>query len=97
MRKPHHGRGGSRHIGRTREKLAKILSECLGLDCDPSDLRPATGRNRTDRSLDIYCWEVFTKTKSGMVFVAGCWETMTECVQSGKVGCKDGEIYPVND
>lgn len=95
VRQPHHGRGGSKHIGRTRQRLAKILSECLELDCRPEDLKPATGRWRTDWRMDTYRWEVFTRTKAGMVFVAGCWESMSDCVKAGKVEVVNGEIFPV--
>ena len=93
-RLPHHGRGGSRHVGRIRIKLAKILSDSLDLDCQPEDLVPATGRGRTDRSLDLYAWEVFTKKKNGVGFVAGSFFTMTECVKAGKVSLSYEEIVP---
>jgi hypothetical protein len=95
MRQPHHGRGGSRHIGRIRTRLAKIISRDLGIDCQPEHLRPATGSWRTDWRLDVYRWEVFARTKSGQPFVAGCWESMTDCVKAGAVRYDgDGEIYP---
>ena len=94
-RLPHHGRGGSRHIGRTRIRLAKILSECLGLNCEPEDLSPTQGRYRCDKTLDIYTWEVFTKTKSGIGFVAGSFSTMGDCVKAGAVTVDQGEISPV--
>ena len=83
----------SQGIGRTRIKLAKILSDCLGIDCQPEELQPATGANRTDRRLDIYCWEVFSKYKNGLPFVAGSYDTMTDCVKAGKVKLSDGEIF----
>lgn len=92
-RLPHHGRGGSRHVGRVRIKLAKILSDCLELNCEPEELKPSTGVYRSG-GIDCYAWEVFTKTKTGVIFVAGCFATMTECVKAGKVKLSNGEIYP---
>lgn len=80
-------------VGKTRVKLAKIVSDCLGIDCQPEDLQPAKGANRTNKSLDIYAWEVFAKHHNGVPFVAGCFETMTECVKAGKVHLNAGEIY----
>lgn len=83
-------------IGKTRFKLAKIVSESLGIDCQPEDLQPATGANRTNKRLDVYAWEVFARHHNGVPFVAGCFETMTECVKSGKVCLIKGEIYSGN-
>jgi hypothetical protein len=80
-------------VGAIRIKLAKIVSECLGINCQPEDLQPATGANRTNRSLDIYAWEVFARHHSGVPFVAGAFETMTECVKAGKVYLFRGEIH----
>ncbi len=80
-------------IGATRVKLAKIVSESLGIDCQPEDLKPATGANRTNKALDIYAWEVFARRHNGVPFVAGAFETMTECVKAGKVYIHKGEIY----
>lgn len=80
-------------IGKTRIKLAKIVSESLNIHCEPEDLKPATGANRTNKALDIYAWEVFAKHHNGVPFVAGCFETMGECVKAGKVHLSKGEIY----
>ncbi len=80
-------------VGKTRIKLAKIVSDSLGIDCQPEDLQPASGANRTNKSLDIYAWEVFARHRNGVPFVAGCFETMTECVKAGKVCLYKGEIY----
>jgi hypothetical protein len=93
-KQPHHGRGGSRHIGRVRIRLAEILSECLELDCQPEDLSPTQGRYRIEKGWDIYSWEVFTRTKTGLTFVAGSWDTMTDCVKAGKVSISEGIISP---
>ena len=81
------------NIGKTRVKLAKIVSECLGIICNPEDLQPAKGANRTNKSLDIYAWEVFATHQNGVPFVAGCFETMTQCVKAGAVYLHKGEIY----
>jgi hypothetical protein len=81
-------------VGKTRIKLAKIVSDSLGIDCQPEDLQPASGANRTNKSLDIYAWEVFARHRdSDVPFVAGCFETMGECVKAGKVCLIKGEIY----
>jgi hypothetical protein len=80
----------------TRKKLAKILRDCLGFDCEWDDLRPAKGAWRTNWRLDVYRWELYCQ-KDGQPFVAGCWWTMTECVKAGAVEYdkKEMEIYPV--
>jgi len=81
-------------VGKTRVKLAKIVSDCLGLDCHPEDLQAARGAWRTDKRLDVYAWEVTTNRRgSGMPFWAGCFDTMTDCVKAGFVHLHDGEIY----
>lgn len=79
-------------IGATRIKLAEIVSKCLGVECTPNDLYPARGAWRTDVRLDVYRWEVVA-TKGNIPFVAGCWDTMTDCVKAGAVHCVDGVIY----
>jgi hypothetical protein len=79
-----------------RKKLARILRDCLGVDCEWDDLRPAKGAWRSNWRLDTYRWELYC-TKDGQPFVAGCWWTMTECVKAGAVEYdkKEMEIYPV--
>jgi hypothetical protein len=91
-RLPHHGRGGSEHVGRTRIRLAKIISESLGIQCEPEELKPAGGRQRNNTTrYDGYAWEVFANN-DGRTFVAGSFDTMTECVKAGKVKLSKGEI-----
>lgn len=93
-RLPHHGRGGSKHIGRTRTKLAQIISDSLDIDCQPEDLMPATGRHKNNTCIyDSYAWEMFTATKTGIPIVYGSFDTMTECVKAGQVELTDGEIH----
>ena len=93
QRLPHHGRGGSEHIGRTRIRLAKIISECLGIVCEPEDLKPTGGRQRNNTTLhDVYAWEVFARHENGLPFVAGSFDTMTDCVKAGRVSLNRGEI-----
>ena len=49
MRQPHHGRNGSRHVGKLRIRAAKILNANFPeWDVRPEDIKPATGRWRTD-------------------------------------------------
>ena len=91
-RLPHHGRGGSKHVGRTRIKLAKIIGESLGIKCEPEELQPAGGRQRNNTTIyDGYAWEVFAYN-DGRKFVAGSFDTMTECVKAGRVKLEGGEI-----
>lgn len=95
----HHGRNGSKHVGRLRIKAAKILSAGLGWEVDPSDIRPATGRWRTDWRLDVYRWELFSYIdgNTNRPFAAGCWESLTEFVRlAAKNGftVEDREISP---
>lgn len=98
MRMPHHGRGGSRHIGKTRIAAAKLITQYTDLDVKPEDIQPATGRCRTDWRQDIYRWEIFTKTKLGCNWVGASWQRLTEFVrETRKSGCchynNDCEIY----
>lgn len=84
------------HIGRTRIKAAQILSQGLGFEVKPEDIKPATGAWRTNWRLDVYRWELFTKDEMGRPIVAGCWETLTEFNKhAGKNGfhMHHGEIY----
>ena len=82
-----------RGIGKTRIRLAKIISDSLGIICNPEDLRPAGGRNRNNTTIyDSYAWEVFARHRNGVKFWAGSFDTMTECVMAGKVSLKAGEI-----
>ena len=96
-RKAGKGQNGSRHVGRVRIAAAKILSESLGFKVAPEDIHPQSGAWRTDDGLDVYRWELFTHSSTGMPFVAGCWERLTEFVANSKKsgGCHyhDGEIY----
>ena len=87
------------HIGRVRMRAAKILSVAFpNWDIRPEDISPALGRYRTDWREDCYRWELFTKTKTGLPVVCGCWLRLTDFVrEAGKAGChvtKDDEIYP---
>jgi len=96
-RRPGTGRGGSRHVGRVRIEAAKIISESLGFDVQPEDIRPQTGAWRTDMRLDVFRWELYTYERPGLPFVAGGWEKLTDFVRQSKKlgGCHhhDGEIW----
>ena len=103
MRQPHHGRNGSRHCGRIRIAAAEILSKTFpGLDVQPEDVYPATGRARTDWRLDLYRWELFARYKgTRQPFVAASYQLLSEFVRNAKAGHpvtidKDREIncYP---
>lgn len=86
------------HIGRLRIRAAAILSAAFPeWDVRPEDIVPASGSYRTCIYHDVYRWELFTQTKTGLPVVCGSWETLTEFVRSAaKHGChanKDSEIY----
>jgi hypothetical protein len=83
-RLPHHGRNGSRHIGRLRIAAAKILTEGLGFPVRPEEISPATGRNRTDWREDCYRWEVFTCNRNGVPKVYHCWDPLSRWVPIAK-------------
>ncbi len=90
-------RRNKHHIGRLRIQAAKILARNFpDLDISPEDISPATGRNRSDWRMDVYRWELFTRTKLGRPKVVGCWETLTNFVKLATIhGChiSDGEIH----
>ncbi len=66
--------------------------ECLGIVVEPHELRPAGGRQRNNTTVyDGYAWEVFADNH-GRTFVAGSFDTMTDCVRAGKVALSHGEI-----
>ena len=77
------------HIGRLRIRAAKILARQFPeWDVRPEDIVPATGSYRSDWRQDVYRWELFTRTRTGMPVVCGSWETLTTFVASaGKYGC----------
>lgn len=97
LRRPGTGPSGSRHVGRVRIAAAKIISESLGFEVKPEDIRPQTGSWRTCSYLDVYRWELYCYSRPGMPFVAGGWERLTEFVAKSKKagGCHyiDGEIW----
>ena len=82
-RLPHHGKGGSAHIGRTRIAAAEILTKHFGFLVEPEDIVPTTGAWRTDWRLDVYRWELFTH-KGSLPVIRGCWTTLTEFVRFAK-------------
>jgi len=85
------------HVGRVRIKAAEILNRQFPeWEVQPEDIQPATGRHRSDWRQDVYRWELFTKTKTGLPVVCGSWDTLTRFVRlAGKYGCavEDREIY----
>ena len=91
-------RRNKHHVGRVRIAAAKILAANFpDLDVRPEDISPASGRNRTDWRLDIYRWELFTRTKDGLPAIFGSWERLTDFVRRArKNGCdinSDSEIH----
>lgn len=90
-------------IGRTRKNLCKLLQKeflTLGdreVTWKSERIHAATGWYRSSRHYgnDSYRWEAFSFfTHSGNVAHAvGSYDTMTECVKSGKLSMhSDGEI-----
>lgn len=100
IRNPHHGRGGSRHVGRVRIAAAKILNDAIPeISFNPEGISPATGRHRTDWRQDVVRWEVFAYRKNSDVRWAGqSWQRLTEFVHNAKAGGvvtvdRDGDIW----
>jgi hypothetical protein len=62
-------------IGRTRHRLAEMLSEALGEYVDPADIWSQSGAYRTQVRHDALVWGVGTQI--------GSWDTMTDCVKHG--------------
>jgi len=85
------------HIGRLRIAAAKILSEGFGFEVCPEDIKPATGRPRSDWRQDIYRWELFANN-GRLPVVCASWVTLTEFVKKAKKAGfhvnGDNEIYP---
>jgi len=86
------------HVGRLRIRAADILNKHFPeWDVHPDDIVPASGRCRSDWRQDVYRWEIFTKTRTGLPVVCGSWDTLTRFVRlAGKYGCavnNYSEIY----
>lgn len=85
------------HIGRLRIAAAEVLSKGFGFRVDPEDIKPATGRARSDWRQDIYRWELFAHN-GRLPVVFASWVTLTEFVRKAKRNGfhvnKDSEIYP---
>lgn len=77
----------SRHRpGKTRIKLAKLLSEALpDVDIQPEDLTEAKGWYRNDFRADCYRWECDARLRDlpGVNVCFGSYSTMTSCVRYG--------------
>jgi hypothetical protein len=70
--------------GRTRCKLAEMLSEALGEFVDPSDIWSQSGAYRTQVRHDALVWGVGDRI--------GSWDTMTECVKRGFTVTREGGL-----
>ncbi len=79
------------HVGRLRQDAAKILSK-HGLQLNASDIFVAQGAWRTNKRLDVCCWQVFA---NGNQYI--CWQTLTQFVanaqKGGKVTLDNYEIF----
>lgn len=65
-----------RRLGRTRIKLAEMLSVALETYVDPADLWEQSGDYRTNKMHEALVWGV---NHLGV----GSWDTMTDCVRHG--------------
>ena len=65
----------------------KLMTAIPGIEVKPDDLVPATGSWRTNKSLDVYCWEGYYRDEDGIRRFFGSYQTMTELVK-----CKSFEI-----
>jgi hypothetical protein len=86
------------HIGRLRMRAAEILNAYFpAWEVRPEDIRPATGRWRSDVRCDVYRWELYARHRQfNYPIVVGCWETLTLfCRLAAKYGCHEeaGVIY----
>jgi hypothetical protein len=94
-RKPHHGRGGSMHVGRVRIAAAAILSDGLGFKVNPEDIKPIVGAYKSSL-YDVFRWELFATDGRGVPVVLGCWDTLTLFVREAKLygfHVDDGTIH----
>ncbi len=91
------------HVGRLRIRAAAILAKAFPeWDVRPEDIKPVTGRSRTDWRIDVYRWELFTRLKrrnsydrSELPVVCGCWLTLTKFVkEASKSGCHVSRMDP---
>lgn len=105
------------NIGRTREKLAAMLEAALRetdfsrgcvsrgvseFTVDPSDLRAAQGRYRSDWRQDSYRWEATAyaataHSKRGFPAFFCSYDTMTNCVRYGFTLTEDPDRRGVFD
>lgn len=84
--KPHHGINGTKHVGRLRKQVSKILKTTLNLEIKPDRIYPATGSYRTCRYHDVYRWEANGRDESGSIVSFGCFDTMTVFIKEYKDG-----------
>lgn len=79
-------------VGRTRKKLARLLSEATGLTFLPGKLYSTTGwaRSSTAWYNDSFRWSAVPEERGeGML---DSYATMTDCVRYG-VEIQDGEVF----
>lgn len=79
-------------IGRTRRKLARLLSEATGLTFLPEKVYPTVGWQRTSTSIlnDSFRWSAVPEEKARPMLDS--YDTMTDCVRYG-VEISDGEAF----
>lgn len=69
-------------IGRTRQRLAEMLTKELGARVAPDDFAPVTGYWRSSPYADCMRWDGFV-TIEGVPRSIGSWDTMKDCVRHG--------------
>lgn len=81
-----------RHIGRTRKRLAKLLSEATGLTFLPSKVYPVKGWARSSTAFynDSFRWSAVPEEKGEHMLDS--YSTMTACVRYG-FAIQDGEVF----
>jgi hypothetical protein len=86
------------HIGRTRIRAANLIDKHFpDWKCQPEDISPAQGQNRSNWLMDVYRWELRVY-QGKFVHLLGCWQTLTKFVQLAakygmQVDWKDREIH----
>lgn len=81
-------------IGRTRIKLAQLLSKATGLTFKPEKLYPTLGWHRTSTAWynDSYRWSAVPEENGERMLDS--YARMTDCVRNGII-VDDGEVFAV--
>lgn len=93
----------SHHIGRTRVRLAELITKAFAdmgrtVKVDPAWLDPAQGAWRTNTALDVMRWEgqLNLLLDDGITWSRrniDSWDKMTDCVKKGIVIDQEGSSF----